>query len=219
MYCLRMNIGYIYILYLITTFVCIVIGSKNFSHLGNLKSLYFLSIISILQELFSAHDSWLNIPSYYFESRNIYVIVEFFVLLNFFRKVINNSKVKRFINLTQVISAIYLLTYVFITKSILINYSLFSVTECLIFLVLCIFLFVQFLQSDETDNLLKHPLFLVTSGIFILFGVSAPTYFLYDELNKTFPEEILFDFITAVGYIFYVVLVTFSFKWSTKKFN
>lgn len=212
-------VGIFSILYIIICFISIYIGSKNFFQLGLLKPFYFLSILSILKELFTAYTSLSDINSYYFESRNGFVIVEFFVLLNFFWNALNNLKIKSIVAVIRIIAIVYLLGCIVVNRGIIFDYSIFSVSESLIFLVLCIFLFVQFLQSEETDSLLRQPTFLVTSAIFLLSGISAPTYLLYDEFSRIFPEQRLLDLITIVGYILYIVLITFSFKWTTEKFS
>ncbi len=187
---------------------------KNSKSIQGYRFFLWMSLASFIQTIYASFVSINLIKPLSYNSAFYYALIEYSVILYFF-----------YIKLTQkyiryILTSIYLLSIGFILIAILYGRdisikegSTFLVFEALLFLVCSIPLFFQILDNDYNQSLKKNADFILTSGIFIFFSATCPTYFLWSY----FPD--LSGIITAIvwsindlAYFFFFIIIVKALK-------
>lgn len=142
----------------------------------------------------------------------VYIVIETYVILWFFFNEINKKIVKTGIQITAIIISL-IFVFLFLNNSSYLNkiYSLNLIIEGLVMTALAIILLLDIVFDDSIQKLTQYPIFIITSGIFIFFGITFPinatlTYFSRNDINNL----CLFNDFILIGYIlFYVHILIF----------
>lgn len=141
----------------------------------------------------------------FYLSRSLYVISEYVLLLNYFKSILIFTFYKKLIKIILVVSILIFIPSQILGLDILTKYySKFCTIECIIFLVLSITFFLQILKTDELQALFKNSDFIIVAGIFLFFGITSPSYFIFDTIDQNAPK--LLEIVNSVNYIAYFFL-------------
>jgi len=146
---------------------------------------------------------------------SLYGIIEYYAIGNFlYKNIISNlskSLIKRCLNMTVLIALAFLISVpandIYIQKFI---------TAILSFQLIffSIYLLIDLMFRNEYFQFEKHPIFIITAAIFILFSSTCPVYYLsgYFAINFTEASNVLN--LTILGsYIFFYSTIIYTVKW------
>lgn len=174
----------------------------NYENLGYYRYFILMLSLSAFQILVSDFTFVYN-GAFTRILRNIYILVEYLILINYFKIILENNKLKLALNIVFTISISYLFFQFIIKKS---EFSLatpvFASYETILFLILSILYYLQILTNPNLFPLLKTPNFILVSGIFFFFGISSPIFFLQEVLDfKRLKISLIEDLIVGVSYM------------------
>lgn len=119
-------------------------------------------------------------------SINIFTLFEIILFTFFFLKVITDPKIKKII-FTLIVPFLFTILYKWV---ILNEYSIFNknitVTECVLFIIICLLYFINVLRTPIEKKLNDNPQVWIVIGIFFLFILLFPFYLLQDEIYEIF---------------------------------
>lgn len=119
-------------------------------------------------------------------SINIFTLFEILLFTSFFLKVITDIKFKKvilFLIIPFVISILY--KWIILKEFAVFNKNI-TVTECVIFIIICLLYFINVLKSPIEKKLNQNPEVWIVIGIFFLFILLFPFYILQDEIYEIF---------------------------------
>lgn len=185
--------------------------SKNFYNYP--YSAYFLIIVvsSCLQNLICTQIFWTIVPSsLYIATRNLYVLIEFYCVLFFFLTTFQNKRVKSAIKYVALMYALVICISRMLGDGILTtDYSKFCAIESVTILVFCLCYFIEVLQNEKSSSLITFEPFLLTSSIFLFFGISCPMYVAEEVLQD---ESQLLKELNNFLYLLFYLLIGLSFR-------
>ena len=117
---------------------------------------------------------------------HIFSIVELTLLLQYFKKIIHSTLIKKLINgITILFLIASALNILFLEK---IN-SLNSNTQSLEFLLLIAFCFVYYMELAQSEQIIyffRHPVFWIVTGFFIYFSITIFIFSFYKYSERTY---------------------------------
>lgn len=212
---------------IIITIFTIVVGIKNFSSLGKLKILIFIPMLSILQNLFvelipftekyipilDAANTVNNII--HKTSVDIYIFLEFTIIVFFLFKLIENKKEKQQTILLYSISIISILyPFFFLPHGNNSYFKYFRIISGIILQYLIIRnLYLKISLSGLSTNF-KNPIIIVCSGILLSFSIIWPTSLMESIVITNFNFFYSYLILTnTIGYLIFFTSLSIAFLW------
>lgn len=149
---------------------------------------------------------------------HIFSIVELTLLLQYFKKIINSTLIKKLINgITIFFLIASALNILFLEK---IN-SLNSNTQSLEFLLLIAFCFAYYMELAQSEQIIyffRHPVFWIVTGFFIYFSITIFIFSFYKYSERTYHTfTINFWAIQEVMYLIKNLIITYGILCFNKK--
>jgi hypothetical protein len=185
----------------------IAIGITYFNRIKGYRFIIVYAAFSLLQGIFgsiiTAYNPYNLINSSYFEnSLNLFVIVEFSIFYFYLRSIAENKLVK---NLMVTLIAIF---YALVGYEWVVNNGFFqnpnrlTVIECYFLLIACLWYYYELFLRPPTIEILTNTDFLMVCGIFVLSAGIIPLYSIAPFLEPFFLQEEL----SPINYIVYCCL-------------
>ncbi len=202
------------VIFFITNCYTISILVINYQQLKEYRVFIWLFVAGLLQMIYASLSS-IQVLLLDFENSIIYyALIEYSVIYYYFYKKLSFRHSKITLSLIYLGSLLILLVDIFNDKKIIDQYNpTLLVYESLIFLVFSIPHFFQILDSTNSLPLLKNSDFIITSGIFIFFSITCPSYFLATYFRYIDSDIAALTWIlNDMAYIFFNLIITAALK-------
>lgn len=146
---------------------------------------------------------------------SIYGIIEYYAICKFIEVNLESSIQRKIItwvsNLTPITCFCFLYTLpideIYVKKIITLALSF----QLIIFSV---FLLIELIFNEKNQNVLNNPIFIIGSGIFILFNSACPIYYLSGYFaTKIMLESHVLNMIIFLSYIYFYSTIIYALKW------
>ena len=203
--------------------IAISIGIKYFKNLKENNILLTIPILSIIQITFSEvlkiiNENHLVVLDQSIMLTNIYICLEFFLLILFFWKK-TESRLEKFL---IIVSSIIATSSLFILDELkyinkLISIDLFLIIEGPIILTLSLFFIVKSMKNKNLINCIQDPSYIATLGIFLSFLLLWPVNMMQNYFLKDTSTFFNFFFIAnSISYLIFFSFLSYSF-YGTRK--
>ena len=205
---------YTHVLMVISASLALILGLINRRKFKELTLMIFYPIASIVQ-CFVAFYSWITdhdrgLLEADIISESIFILIESFLLYNFFRQVIILKSLKKVVNL---IFGIYfsILIYIWISTTSFFAYSSkVYLFESFCILSFCFIYFYQLFRLPPKLDLLNVPSFWITIGCLFYFSCTVPLFFM-DSVLDWFPQYHNLYSINFLAYTILFILISKAF--------
>jgi hypothetical protein len=202
---------------------CLILGTKNLKKLGDLRSIYYLLILSFIQILiseilyailYSLHPELENLwRQNGYKVTNIYIVLEFIIIVTFFQKL---KKQKNRITSSALIFVFAAVSYFIplINEDLngFIHLKYFSLTSGLIILLLSINRLYSILKIMDYESSEDKTIFWVCLGIFLANIILWPTSVIQSLVKNDFNYYYKLSVIAnSTGYIIMYLFSAISF--------
>lgn len=208
---------------LVITSFAIATGIKCSSRLKENKPLLIIPILSILQIIFSeilkiANRRYFNVSNDAIILTNVYICLEFFLLIQFFWKIKKTKKEKLLILIsipTTIASLLFSSKLKF--RENLISIEAFHLLAGSIIIILALFFLVYTMKNKNLTFYIQEPNFIAVLGIFLSFLISWPTIIIQNFIMTDADTFVSFFFIAnSISYLIFFSFLSYSFYASRK---
>lgn len=205
-----------------------------FARWKNLPSLRWLTLIPIAglcQFLFSIIIAPILISNqkntilkdnsiYYFQTLNllfisVYGIVEYYSICKFIEINLKSSKAKRIITGCSYVTLVFGMFFLIIHPlNEVYSNKLLTIILSFQLIIFSIFLLGELIFNEKDEDISKNPIFLATSGIFILVNSACPIYYLSGFFaTNLIPASHILNLIILLAYMFFYSTIIYTLRW------
>lgn len=188
---------------LVCALVATIIGFIHRTKFRELRFMCIYSIASIAQLLSMYYDLLNNSDIIHLEliTGNLFIIVEFIILFNFFDNAIILKNLKRILKILFFIFFIYVAVLWSLTNSFYKYPIRLYIPQSFCILSFCFIYFFQLFKLPPKSNLLTTPAFWITIGCFFYFSCTIPLFFV-----RMLIELADYNNLYSINYLAYSIL-------------
>ena len=203
--------------------ISFIIGTIYFKKLAELKPLFAIPLMSILQNLSRVIPFLLDLNNnQYLIFNNLtvytYIIFEFIFLAIFFHKISRFKKIIQYSTYSLLI--LIFITSIFQPTFSYINLKYFLIFEGIFIEFFAISYLIAEMKKNIISNIFANPIYISVMGIFLSFSLIWPSSMLLDLFSKGLNKfQMLFEIINYSGYILFFISLSMAFYGKRKSNN